>query len=87
MKHSEFRETLPLEILVDMVLKEAKKEQKKKWYCPDNACMNRFIHALRKVGVEEYLLDGDYIAIESELSALSLRWLNSEYARIISDHF
>lgn len=83
MRNSEFRETLLLEILADMALTEIKNSTERKWYCPDSACMNLFIQALKKVGVEEYRLDGNYIAVDSELNPLSLSWINSEYARIL----
>ena len=85
MRNSKFRETLPLEILADMALIELKDSTERKWYCPDNACMNLFIQALKKVGVEEYRLDGNYIAVDSDpkLNPRTLGWINSEYARIL----
>ena len=85
MRNSEFRETLPLEILADMALLGLKNSTERKWYCPDNACMNLFIQALKKVGVEEYRLDGKYIVIESKLSDRALSWLNYEHARIMCE--
>ena len=84
MKNSEFRETLPLEILADLDIENEPDKGQKKWYCP-NACMSLFIHVLKKVGVEEYRLDGKYIVIESKLSDRALSWLNYEHARIMCE--